>query len=114
MKQSDIKIGETYVLAATSSPARKHLEGQPFTVVDARRVFRYKAGRRTRVLRFFNEDGMGVPAEELEDPAKSCHRCQTATTLTCGMCQKPVCEACTSRPETLNGRVCLTCDELPF
>lgn len=67
MKGSEIKQGETYMFVATDSPARKHLEGQEFTVVEIKAVFRrlFKKGTR-KVKRFFNEDGVGARAEELE------------------------------------------------
>lgn len=67
MKQSNIKTGETYLFVATDSKERKHLEGEPFHVVRAERVFRKFRGKGTRkVMRFFNEDGDGARAEELE------------------------------------------------
>jgi hypothetical protein len=67
MKSADIKIEETYLFVATDSPARKHLEGQEFTVVRSEFVWRRvkKKGSR-RVKRFFNEAGDGARAEELE------------------------------------------------
>lgn len=67
MKSSEIKVDETYLFLATDSPARKHLEGQEFTVVRIEAVWRRlkKKGSR-RVKRFFNEDGVGARAEELE------------------------------------------------
>jgi hypothetical protein len=65
MKSSDIKTGETYMFVATDSPARKHLEGQPFTVYEIKAVWRRIRGTR-KVKRFFNEDGVGARADELE------------------------------------------------
>lgn len=65
MRGSEIKQGETYMFVATDSPARKHLEGQPFTVVEIKAVWRRVRGTR-KVKRFFNEDGVGARADELE------------------------------------------------
>lgn len=65
MKSSQIKVGETYMFVATDNPARKHLEGQPFEVTEIKAVFRRIRGTR-KVKRFFNEDGVGARAEELE------------------------------------------------
>lgn len=66
MKSSEIKIGETYTFVATESQARKHLEGQPFTVVEIKPVWRRLFKQSKRVKRFFNEDGIGARADELE------------------------------------------------
>lgn len=67
MRGSDIKQGETYMFVATDSPARKHLEGEPFTVTRIEFVFRrFKRKGTKKVKRFFNEDGVGARAEELE------------------------------------------------
>lgn len=67
MKSADIKQGETYTFVATDSPARKHLEGEPFTVVRIDNVWRkFKGKGRKKVKRFFNEDNVGARAEELE------------------------------------------------
>lgn len=67
MKTSDIKIGETYMFFATDSPARKHLEGCAFKVIEIKPVWR-RSGRMSRkVKRFFNEDGIGARADELEE-----------------------------------------------
>lgn len=66
MKSSDIKIGTTYMFVATDAPARKSLEGKPFTVVDIRAVWRRWAKKSRRTKRFFNEDGVGARADELE------------------------------------------------
>lgn len=72
MHPKDIVIGETYLFIATLNPQRKHLEGQPFTVVRKERVFRkvpYRRGKHNagtrKVLRFFNDDGVGARADEL-------------------------------------------------
>lgn len=67
MEKKHVKEGETYLFVATTSPARKHLEGQPFHVEYKKRVFRKKNGRITKVLRFFNIDGIGARAEELAE-----------------------------------------------
>lgn len=66
MKQSEIKIGETYLFVATDSVTRKHLEGKPFEVVRKEKVWRKLKKRRAYVYRFFNEQGDGARAEELE------------------------------------------------
>lgn len=67
MTKRDIRDGETYLFVATDSPVRKHLEGHPFTVAERRFVFRKFRGQRTQKhLRFFNDDGVGARAEELE------------------------------------------------
>lgn len=66
MKAADIIIGETYLFVATESAARKHLEGQPFTVTGKRAVWRRLSKSSRRVNRFFNEDGIGARPEELE------------------------------------------------
>jgi uncharacterized protein YifE (UPF0438 family) len=66
MKSSEIKAGQTYMFVATESPARKHLEGQPFTVVNIEAVWRKVFRRSKKVKRFFNEDGIGARADELE------------------------------------------------
>jgi hypothetical protein len=67
MKSADIKQDETYLFVGTDSPARKHLEGEEFTVTRIEYVWRRlkKKGSR-RVKRFFNEAGDGARAEELE------------------------------------------------
>src|SRR4051812_35995003 len=65
MRKQDIEVGETYLFVATDNPTRKHLEGQPFKVVERKAVFR-KLKRGTRKpIRFFNENGVGARAEEL-------------------------------------------------
>lgn len=66
MKASDIKEGETYMFVATDAATRKHLEGEPFTVVRIQAVWRkvFKSSR--KVKRFFNDAGDGARAEELE------------------------------------------------
>lgn len=68
MRSRDIKEGETYMFVATDALERKKLEGQPFTVVEIKNVFRrlkFRGGTR-KVKRFFNEEGLGARAEELE------------------------------------------------
>lgn len=66
MKGSDIKIGETYQFMGSENPARAHLAGQPFTVTEIIPVWRRlnKVSRKTK--RFFNADGIGARADELE------------------------------------------------
>lgn len=75
MKKDDIEIGETYLFVGSDSPKRKHLAGQPFTVISKDRVYRkvaYRNGKRSmRVTRFFNDDGVGAKAEELETLPKT-------------------------------------------
>lgn len=66
MKSSQVKQGETYLFVATDSQARKHLEGQPFYVAEIKAVWRRTFKQSRRVKRFFNEDGIGARAEELE------------------------------------------------
>lgn len=66
MKAADIVIGETYLFVATESQARKFLEGQPFTVTGKKQVWRRLNKSSRRVNRFFNEDGIGARADELE------------------------------------------------
>jgi len=66
MKSADIKVGETYRFMGSESPTRAHLAGEEFTVVNIENVWRrLKKGRR-KVKRFFNEDGVGARADELE------------------------------------------------
>ena len=65
MKSSEIVQGETYLFLATDSASRKHLEGEPFTVIEIKSVWR-RIGRKRKVKRFFNEAGDGARAEELE------------------------------------------------
>jgi uncharacterized protein YifE (UPF0438 family) len=66
MKANEIRQGETYLFVATDSAARKHLEGELFTVVRIENVWRkvYKSSR--KVKRFFNDAGDGARADELE------------------------------------------------
>jgi hypothetical protein len=67
MNTKDIKQGETYMFVGTESPARKHLEGEPFTVVEIKAVWRRMQRKGSRkVKRFFNADGVGARADELE------------------------------------------------
>jgi hypothetical protein len=67
MLKKDIEEGKTYLFLATDSPARKHLEGQPFTVVEIKKVWRKIVKRGSRqTWRFFNDDGIGARADELE------------------------------------------------
>lgn len=66
MKGSEIKTGETYLFVATESLTRKHLEGEPFTVVEIKSVWRRRFKVSRRVKRFFNAEGIGARADELE------------------------------------------------
>jgi hypothetical protein len=115
MEGKHVIVGETYAFVATDSPARKHLEGTEFTVEYKKQVWRAQTGsRRVQVWRYFNADGVGARASELEPLGKSCHVCQQPTVVACGMCRRPVCMACVSRQETMQGPICHPCDELPF
>lgn len=78
MHKNDIKEGETYIFIGSDSPARKHLSGQAFTVIEKKHVFRRtKKGQIKKSLRLFNEDGVGARAEELgELPADWCPDCK--------------------------------------
>jgi hypothetical protein len=74
MHKNDILIGETYLFLTTDSPARKHLQGQPFTVVAKPRVWRKFARRGKvktwKVTRIQNDNGDLARPEELgEMPA---------------------------------------------
>lgn len=66
MKSSEIKVGETYQFMGSENPARAHLAGTPFTVTEIIPVWRRlnKVSRKTK--RFFNADGIGARADELE------------------------------------------------
>ncbi len=105
MKGTDISIDETYLFLATDSPARKHLEGMAFTVVRKELVYRrLKKGTR-KTYRYFNDDGVGARAEELQplpDRESPCSKCaigemqitgttprasETATHYECDNCQ---------------------------
>lgn len=66
MKSRDIKQGETYMFMATDSVVRKNLEGTEFTVINIQSVWRRRFKQSRRVKRFFNQDGIGARAEELE------------------------------------------------
>lgn len=84
MLKSEIEVGETYYFVGSDSPTRKHLAGLPFKVVKKERVFRkqaYRRGKRAgtvKVLRFFNDDGIGARAEELEPlPKEGFFYCKT-------------------------------------
>lgn len=66
MKSADIKIGETYTFMGSESPARQHMAGEPFTVTEIKSVWRRINRRRSKVKRFFNADGVGARADELE------------------------------------------------
>jgi len=74
MRTKDLVDGETYLFVATDSPARAHLVGRPFTVAYRKAVFRRFRGQGTRKrLRFFNEDGVGARAEELDELPPELH-----------------------------------------
>jgi hypothetical protein len=66
MKSSEIKVGETYQFMGSENPARAHLAGQPFTVVEIIPVWRRLNKRSRKTKRFFNADGIGARADELE------------------------------------------------
>lgn len=65
MKQSDIKIGQTYMFVATDHPQKKHLEGQPFTVTEIK-PSRQARNKHRKVNIYFDADGNTARAEELE------------------------------------------------
>lgn len=115
MRGKDIKEGETYLFVATTSAARKHLEGTEFTVQEKRLVFRRLQKGRKKVYRFFNEDGIGARPEELEplQEAVQCHicRCDLEEDQRCALCGQPFC-AVHKLPGT--ERLCVQCDDLPF
>jgi hypothetical protein len=79
MKRDDIEVGETYLFVGSDSPKRKHLAGQPFTVVSKDQVYRkvsYRHKKRSmKVTRFYNDDGIGARAEELGALPKDFTRC---------------------------------------
>lgn len=117
MRSKDIKQGETYIFLSTDSPARKHLEGEEFTVREIKRVWRRFTGKgKKNVQRFFNEAGDGARAEELEPlPEKKCHICQVETDFTCNRCDRYVCEACTvaaNGQNNLTETICRTCQDM--
>lgn len=118
MKQRDIKEGESYLFIATESPDRKHLEGTKFTVWRIEPVFRRFKGKGTRrVMRNFNEDGVGARAEELE-PLPVCWCCgrDVDPGTECTACERHVCEDCTVKDKHPQDhrRLCRRCDDLPF
>jgi len=66
MKSDEIKVGETYTFMGSDSPARAHLAGEPFTVTEIKSVWRRVNRGRRKVKRFFNAEGVGASADELE------------------------------------------------
>jgi hypothetical protein len=84
MKRDDIEVGQTYLFVGSDSPKRKHLAGQPFTVASKDQVYRkvsYRHKKRSmKVTRFFNDDGIGARADELEplpkDDFNQCEECK--------------------------------------
>lgn len=81
LKKQDIEVGETYLFVGSDSPKRAHLAGQPFTVSSIEKVYRkvsYRHKKRSmKVTRFFNDDGVGARAEELEElPKTGFYQCQ--------------------------------------
>lgn len=67
MKQSEIKVGATYLFVATDDPLRQHLAGKPFHVTGTRQDMRKMHGRRKPPrLKFLNGNGVYARAEELE------------------------------------------------
>jgi hypothetical protein len=74
MRSKDITDGNTYFFVATDNPTRAHLVGRPFTVAYRQAVFRKFRGCATRKpLRFFNEDGVGARASELDELPPELH-----------------------------------------
>lgn len=119
MQAKDIKVGETYLFVATTAVTRKHLEGQPFTVVNKRKVWRAQtSSRRHQVWRIFNDDGVGARPDELEPMPEGgiCHVCGwTSGCLSCSLCHKPMCKTHTAG-DGAYGPVCTECKHglLPF
>lgn len=123
MNQKQIVVGETYLFVATTAPARKHLEGELFTVVEKKAVYRRLKKGTKKVNRYFNSDGFGARPEELEpmdqpDEAK-CTVCvePVSGSRVCSMCQEPVCDRCLSTHALQT--TCVRCynnngDGLPF
>jgi hypothetical protein len=111
MKKTDIEVGTTYLFVGSDSPKRKHLAGLPFTVVSVDRVYRkvaYRKGKRSmKVTRFFNAEGIGAKAEELETlPNQGFHTCPACKEVNriCDLHVRPVNEeiekACPNCGET--------------
>lgn len=77
MQHTDIKEGQDYLFLATDSATRKHLELTVFHVAEIRKVFRKltwgqrKASR--QVTRYFDHDGVGARADELQELPESWH-----------------------------------------
>jgi predicted RNA-binding Zn-ribbon protein involved in translation (DUF1610 family) len=107
MKRDDVEVGETYLFIGSDSPKRKHLAGQAFTVVSKDQVYRkvsYRHKKRSmKVIRFFNDDGIGARAEELGALPKDFTRCRN-----CG-CWSNLAEI---KPEVEKGPInCPECGE---
>lgn len=66
MRSNEIKVGETYTFVGSENQARAHLAGEPFTVTEIRPVWRRLHKQSRKVKRFFNADGVGARADELE------------------------------------------------
>lgn len=70
MLKADVQVGETYLFIGSDNAKRQYLTGQPFKVERADKVFRKiswnHSKRSVKSLRFFNADGIGARAEELE------------------------------------------------
>jgi hypothetical protein len=77
MRHQDIQEGKTYLFVATLDQKRKHLEGKPFTVTAKKKVWRAQTvGRRHKVMRIFNVDGVAVRPDELDElPEDHCPEC---------------------------------------
>src|SRR5687767_15070322 len=101
MEHKQIKEGETYMFVATLDPKRKHLEGTPFTVASKKKVWRAQTvGRRHKVMRIFNSDGVAVRPDELEPlPDDHCPSCFVGTF---------------KHKETHNGREKYECDQCEY
>lgn len=81
MLVKEIEDGTTYLFVATDNVARQALVGYPFTVQYRKAVFRKFKGQATRKrIRFFNDDGVGARAEELEPLPPELHAWHLLTT----------------------------------
>jgi len=107
LKKQDIEVGETYLFVGSDSPKRAHLAGHPFTVSSIEKVYRkiaYRKGKRSmKVTRFFNDDGVGARAEELEELPKTgfyqcknedCRKWSRVQDLTVPGCPEYLCLHC--------------------
>lgn len=91
MKGKDIQEGGTYHFVGSDNPERQHLAGQAFTVTTIRPVFRrFKIKGTRKVNRYFNADGVGARAEELEplpEREAPCSECAIGEMIQDGLTQ---------------------------